>query len=107
MRELMETQKLFQNSNLKLNDFATALNTNRNYISKCISNVRPDYTFAQFVNEYRLEYAKQLILNNPEKKINEIFLEAGFSNEQTFYRIFKVSTGMTPKEWKEAHTTSA
>ena len=107
MRELMETKKLFQNSDLKLNDFATALHTNRNYISKCISNERPDYTFAQFVNEYRLEYAKQLILNNPEKKINEIFLESGFSNEQTFYRTFKVSTGMTPKEWKETHTTSA
>ena len=104
MRELMETQKMFLNSDLKLNDFATALHTNRNYISKCISNVRPNYTFAQFVNEYRLEYAKQLILNNPDKKINEIFLEAGFSNEQTFYRTFKVSTGMTPKEWKEAHS---
>ena len=104
MRELMETQKLFLNSDLKLNDFATALHTNRNYISKCISNTKPDYTFAQFVNEYRLEYAKQLILNNPDKKINEIFLEAGFSNEQTFYRIFKVSTGMTPKEWKDAQS---
>lgn len=107
MRELMESKKLFLNSNLKLNDFATALNTNRNYISKCISSVRPDYTFAQFVNEYRLEYAKQLILNNPDKKINEIFLEAGFSNEQTFYRTFKISTGMTPKEWKEANISSA
>ena len=104
MRELMETRKLFQNSNLKLNDLAIALHTNRNYISKCISNVRPDYTFAQFINEYRLEYAKKLILNNPERKINEIFLEAGFSNEQTFYRIFKISTGMTPKEWKEAQS---
>ncbi|MBR4728783.1 MAG: helix-turn-helix domain-containing protein, partial [Prevotella sp.] len=104
MRELMETQKIFQDSSLKLNDFATALHTNRNYISKCISNVRPNYTFAQFVNEYRLEYAKQLILNNPNKKINEIFLEAGFSNEQTFYRIFKISTGMTPKEWKETQS---
>ena len=107
MRELMETRKLFQNSNLKLNDFATALNTNRNYISKCISNVKPNYTFAQFVNEYRLEYAKQLILNNPEKKINEIFLESGFSNEQTFYRTFKISTGKTPKEWKEANCPNA
>lgn len=107
MRELMESQRLFLKNDLKLNDFATALHTNRNYISKCISNTKPDYTFAQFVNEYRLEYAKQLILNNPDKKINEIFLEAGFSNEQTFYRTFKVSTGMTPKEWKEAHSPNA
>lgn len=107
MRELMETKKLFLISDLKLNDFAAELGTNRNYISKCISNTKPDYTFAQFVNEYRLEYAKQYILSNPEKKIAEVFMEAGFANEQTFFRIFKTSTGMTPKEWKDANISSA
>ena len=107
MRELMETKKLFLISDLKLNDFAAELNTNRNYISKCISNAKPDYTFAQFVNEYRLEYAKQYILSNPEKKIAEVFMEAGFANEQTFFRIFKTNTGMTPKEWKEDNISSA
>lgn len=99
--ELMETQKLYQNSELKQSDIATLLNTNRSYISECI-NAKRSCSFAQFVNGYRVEHAKQLLRKNPDKKIAEIFMEAGFSNEQSFFRTFKSVTGMTPNEWKSS-----
>ena len=33
------------------------------------------------------------------KKVHAIWMESGFASEQTFCRIFKSNTGMTPKEW--------
>ena len=100
--ELMDTQKLYQNSDLKQSDIATLLNTNRSYISECI-NAKRNCSFAQFVNGFRVEHAKRLLQNNPDKKIAEIFIEAGFSNEQSFFRTFKSVTGMTPNEWKSSN----
>lgn len=96
--EVMETQKLYQDSNLKVNDLAAALGTNRRTVSDCI-NSQKGCNFTQFVNIYRVEHAKRAMLQNPDKKVSDIYLESGFANEGSFFRTFKAITGMTPKEW--------
>ena len=96
--ELMEQQKIFRNNELKVADAAKALLTNNRYILDCIKENR-NQTFSQFVNGYRIEYAKQQLLDNPNKTIVDIYLEAGFSSERSFYRSFKDITGMTTREW--------
>lgn len=95
---VMEAQKLYQNSNLKVTDLATALGTNRRAVSDCI-NSQKGCTFTQFVNIYRVEHAKRVMRQNPNKKVADIYLESGFANEGSFFRTFKAITGMTPKEW--------
>lgn len=95
---VMEAQKLYQNSNLKVTDLATALGTNRRAVSDCI-NSQKGCTFTQFVNIYRVEHAKRVLRQNPEKKVADIYMESGFANEGSFFRTFKAITGMTPKEW--------
>ena len=95
---VMEAQKLYQNSNLKVTDLATALGTNRRAVSDCI-NSQKGCTFTQFVNIYRVEHAKRVMRQNPNKKVADIYLESGFANEGSFFRTFKAVTGMTPKEW--------
>lgn len=97
--ELMENQKLYLNSDLKLSDVAFALHTNRNYISRCINSQRC-CSFTQFVNSYRVEYAKKLLSSQPDMKISEVCATSGFASENTFFRIFKVLTGKTPSEYK-------
>ena len=94
----MEQQKIFRNNELKVADVAKALLTNNRYILDCIKENR-NQTFSQFVNDYRIEYAKQQLLDNPNKTIADIYLEAGFSSERSFYGSFKDITGMTTREW--------
>ena len=94
----MEEQEPYLNSELKVQDVADALNTNRTYVSNCIRNIR-GCSFSQFVNAYRVEYAQQLLRLHPEKKISEVKMASGFSTESSFFRTFKTVTGMTPKEW--------
>ena len=100
IRQLMEQQQLFLNSELKISDVAALLNTNSRYISNCI-NAEEGVTFIQFVNNYRVAHAKRLLSQQPEKKMSGIYDEAGFSGESSFFRIFKAATGLTPKEWRK------
>ena len=95
--QLMETQRLYLNPDLKLYDIADALGTNRNAISACIN--AQGSTFNQLVNDYRLQHAKKLLCEASDMKISTVGLESGFANERTFFRVFKEATGMTPKEW--------
>ena len=94
----MEEQQPYLNSELKVQDVADALGTNRTYVSNCIRNQR-GCSFSQFVNTYRIEYAQQLLRQYPDKKIAEVSLDSGFSTESSFFRAFKAATGMAPKEW--------
>ena len=95
--QLMETQRLYLNPELKVTDVAEALSVHRNAISACIN--AQGSTFNQFVNDFRVRYAKQLLSQVSDLKISTVGSESGFANESTFFRIFKAATGMTPKEW--------
>ena len=101
IRETMQSEKLFLNSNLKVADLATLLGTNSRYISRCI-NVCENRSFSDFVNDYRIEYAKQLMVKNPEMKVGNAGTASGFSSEQNFFRIFKQATGQTPGDWRDS-----
>ena len=96
--QLMETQQLYLNPNLQVNDVANALSVHRNAVSASI-NAQQGCSFNQFINNYRMEKAKMLLRQVPNMKISTVGLESGFANERTFFRVFKEATGMTPKEW--------
>lgn len=96
--EVMEQEKMFLDGDLKVSDVAKRLGVHRRQVSDCIKQKR-DCLFAQFVNAYRVEYAQQLIRNNPDIKMTAVWAESGFSHEATFFRNFKSVVGLTPKEW--------
>ena len=95
----IDKEKPYLNSDLKVSDLAERLDANSRNLSDCIRNTTNN-SFANFINAYRIDYAKQLMREQPDMKISEVFLSSGFANETTFFRIFKASTGMTPSEWK-------
>ena len=93
----METKQLYLNKDLKVSNLAEALGTNKNAVSACINE--NGSSFSQLVNDYRLEYAKNMLRQSPDMKIATVWMEAGFASERTFFRTFKTATGMTPSEW--------
>lgn len=96
--ELMENERVYLDSGLKLSDVADRLGVRSRQVSDCIK-VKRNCLFAQFVNTYRVEFAKQLLCNYPNLKMAAVWTGAGFSHESTFFRTFKAVVGMTPKEW--------
>lgn len=98
IRELIENKKLFLNSELKITDIADMLGIHRNIVSDAI-NSQTGFSFNQYISNYRVEHAKSLLRQDPNKKLSSISAESGFANEQSFFRTFKAITGKTPKEW--------
>lgn len=96
--DLMSKQQLFRNPELKAADVAAALGTSTRYV---IDSIRTGcgQTFSQLVNSYRIDYAKHRLLQSPGKALVEIYDDAGFSSERSFFRAFKDTTGMTTREW--------
>lgn len=99
--ELMETEKLFEVANLKIDDVATRLGSCRTYVSNCINQSKGE-SFSDYINRLRIEEAKSIL--KTEAGIKNIVLaeRVGFTNEQSFYRNFKKFTGLTPAEWKKS-----
>ena len=102
--ELMETDRMFLNSDLKMSDVAARLGVHQNTVSSCINSITGN-SFPQYVNRYRIDYAKQQILRYPEKKMTMIAMESGFTSDTSFLRTFRLIVGMTPKEWLLQQTT--
>jgi len=102
IRALMEEQQLFLSSELKISEVADALGVSRTAVTNSIRSAC-GCTFPNFVNAYRVDYVKQLMLTNPDAKISSLYLEAGFANETSFFRTFKEISGMTPTEWRTAN----
>ncbi len=97
--QLMEDEQYYLRSGLKLSDLAYVLNTNIRYISDCI-NISRGCSVSQFVNEYRVRHAQQLMRDNPDMKLTVVATESGFTNDKALARSFRDFTGMTPVEWK-------
>ena len=95
---LMDEEQLYLRSDLKLSDISALLGTNGRYVSEAIKNQR-GCSFTQFVNGYRVEFAKDMVRNQPDRKMTEVISASGFSGESTFFRTFKSFTGLTPGEW--------
>ena len=101
--EIVKNEQLFLNPDLKLNDIAVRVGTNSRYISDCINAIK-GCSFSQYLNTFRIEYAKQLMLSTPDEKIVSLYVKSGFANERTFFRVFKAATGLSPKEWITSET---
>ena len=56
-------------------------------------------TIVGFLNHYRIDMAKQILLSNPQYKIHEISYMVGFNQAAYFDRVFKTITGCSPNEY--------
>lgn len=57
-------------------------------------------TFIQFLNEYRIDKAKWILINE-DVKAAEVVERTGLGSEKTYYRLFKESVGMSPSEYQK------
>lgn len=97
---LIQSEKLYQNSELSLTEVAKKLQTNTSVISKAI-NQGFHMNFNDFVNNYRIEAVKIMLLNGEHKKstLLGIAYDCGFNSKATFNRAFKKNTNYSPKEY--------
>lgn len=57
-------------------------------------------TIKQYVTEYRMEKAKELLRNN-RLKVLDVASQVGYKDGEHFAKIFRKTTGMTPSDYRE------
>lgn len=96
---MMIREKLFINPDLKLSEVAQKLGISTHELSK-IMNANLGKNFTDFINEYRVKEAKELLKTNTLYTIEAIGNQCGFNSKSAFYKAFKKSTNTTPAKFK-------
>ncbi|RKN36914.1 AraC family transcriptional regulator, partial [Aquimarina sp. AD1] len=101
---LLEKDYIYRNPNLNQEMVAQTLNISSGYLSQIVNDVTKK-NFTAYINSYRVNEVKEMILNEEFDKYSllSIGLEAGFKAKSTFYTSFKKETGLTPNQFKIDH----
>lgn len=84
-----------------LEDITEMFHYNYAYLSRVFKKAT-GIPMSRYVQEKRIELAKQLIENNDGMKLTEVGQMAGFGDKRHFQRVFKLCTGMTPRDYKKS-----
>jgi len=95
---VMEEKKLFLENDLRLEDLAKSLNLSRHHMSQVI-NEHFQLSFFDYINNYRVEEAKEMLIKDKDLNITQIAYSVGFNNRVSFYKAFKKFTGTTPSDY--------
>lgn len=93
------SQGLFQDNELSLAKLAEASGLNIHLASKAINECSGG-NFYDWVNLYRVEKAKSLLLES-NAQVSRICFDVGFNSKSTFYAAFKKVTGLTPGAYRK------
>jgi AraC-like DNA-binding protein len=100
LQELMEVEKVYRQLELKLDDVAAMLLITPHQLSEFVNDYM-GMNFTSYINQYRVEEAKKMLVENAEQSTLFIGFEVGFGSKQSFNTIFKQQTGMTPSEYRK------
>ncbi len=104
VKMLFQNEPIYLDPDISLNAVAEKLTLSPRLVSQVI-NENEQQNFTDFVNQYRIENAKTLLIDS--KKINQkiatIAFDAGFGTVTSFNVAFKKKTGMTPTEYRKQH----
>jgi AraC-like DNA-binding protein len=102
IQEYMSVAKPYFDPQLNLQTLAEELDISARTISQVI-NSRFGQNFSEFVNDYRIKEAIQLLSNKKEttKTVLEILYEVGFNSKSNFYAAFKQQTGESPNTFRK------
>lgn len=101
LNELLEKEKLFTDPALNREELARRLNTNRTYLIEAIRTCGGNKTVREFLNDFRLKHAAALLVQPSGLSIEQICYDSGFASRSVFYRLFKVSYGMSPADFRK------
>lgn len=98
---LMKEKQLYLNHNINLASLSEEMNITPHQLSYIVNNGF-NQNFFQFINSYRVNKAKMLLLDKSLDKLTilGIAYESGFSSKTSFNTTFKKFTNQTPSEFK-------
>ncbi len=105
--EKMEHEKPYLDCDLSLPGLASQMQLGVHELSQLV-NEGFNENFAQFINRYRVEESKRLLLSAKHAHLSMVGIafEAGFNSKTAFNTAFKKMTGLAPSEFRSNHAAS-
>ena len=98
----MEEDKVYLEPEITLEQLAEKVSLPPRQVSTII-NRHFKKNFFEFVNHYRVEQAKALLMQSDQQvSILDVMADAGFNSKSAFNRYFKKFVNMTPTEYRES-----
>jgi AraC-like DNA-binding protein len=99
LSELMELEKIFTDEDITLKRLAYDLSITPHQLSQFL-NQKLNTNFNAYINKYRVEEAKKMLIEDPERSILSVADGVGFNSKSSFYRAFTQATGKTPHKYR-------
>ena len=104
VRQNAERIKAYIDNNLTQDISLSSISEYVNYSPTYVSRVfRQHYgaSYIDYLNSSRVKLSQELLSARGDLSVKEIGFQVGFNNLQSFFRIFKKYTGMTPLQYRE------
>ena len=101
LEQKMSQDKLYLNPKLTITDVATAIGTNKTYLSDYLNNTL-NTSFFDYINTFRINEACRIIEMMPErgrKSMSVVAQKSGFNSLSSFHRYFVKLKGISPKSY--------
>ncbi len=99
VRHALEQDRIYKNNTIDLNTLSQYIQEDRYKVSQVI-NEYLSKNFYALINQYRIEEAKDLLLNQPIISVKAVMYEVGFNSKTSFYCAFKKETGQSPNDFR-------
>lgn len=96
----VKERKLFLDPQLTLSGCAQQLNMGVKEFSFLL-NHHLNENFNEYINRFRIEHAKELLINHPDRTVQEIMYDSGFNSKAVFYAAFKKQTNLSPGDFRK------
>ncbi len=105
LREQMDEQKLYRQDGLTIAVLAAKLARPEYRLRRLINRRLGHRNFSSFVNSYRLAEARAALADPVQANVPilTIALDTGFQSLAPFNRAFKMTAGVTPREYRRQH----
>lgn len=97
LHKLLEEDKVFLQPDIRIDDVARMIYTNRTYITRLM---RQEYglTFIEYVNIMRIQHSQHLLYSY-NMTLDEVAYKSGFQSTSNYCRAFKRYIGTSPLTW--------
>ena len=96
---LMIEEKIYTDDKLSLKTLAEKVDVSPHQLSQFL-NDHIKINFNSYLNRFRIESAKKILIVDSNRSALSIGFEVGFNNYTTFQIVFKKITGMSPNKYR-------
>ena len=98
----IETDRLYLQPNLSLADISKLIRGSTQKTSEII-NQYAQQNFNDFINQYRIQEAKKMLITHHNLTISAIAFDVGFNSLSSFNSAFKKFEGITPSAYRKTY----